>query len=219
MTLDSPADVEAELGYVETDIQRLLIELTPRLREWAVRVERWQRGRWRGAVLSATGVDLQTLIGPESVRQTLEAAINWNVSLVKDVSAQARQRIASSVFSGLNQRRPARDVAREIREAVAMTRRRSINIASHQLTAISSALDEERQSEAGLDVWAWRHSGKVHAREHHRARDGNLYSDNPARVGTKVGSKTVLAAPKRDDQPGMPPFCGCRRQGIVVFAE
>lgn len=54
---DSAADVRAEIDGAAEQVNRLLLLLTPDLRDWALRVERWHRGKWRGAVLSATAVD------------------------------------------------------------------------------------------------------------------------------------------------------------------
>ena len=217
MVTDSPADLSALLDGLAEELRRLVLDLTPSLREFVLRVETWTRGRWRGAVLSATGIDLGTLLGPLDARITVETAIERNVALVRDVSDQARGRIADAVFRGLNQRRPARDVAKDIREAVDMGRRRAVRIASHQLSSVSAELADERRREAGLDVWKWRHSGKLHPRPHHKARDGKLYSENSARVGTEIEGQTVLTPPEPDDWPGRPPFCGCRSQSVMVF--
>jgi len=199
LVTDSPADLQAALDAAGSDMERLFILLDAALRDWGVHVERWQREKWRGAVLTATGVDINTLIGPEDVRQTLEQIIAWNASLVRDVSAQARTRIGNAVFAGLQNRTPAREVAKQIREAVAMSRRRSINIASDQLSKLTSALASERRREAGLDQWKWRHSGKLHPRETHLARNGKLYDDETA----------------PEDLPGRLPFCGCREQAVI----
>lgn len=196
---DSPADLQAALDAAGSDMERLFIILDAALRDWAVQTERWQREKWRGAILSATGVDLGTMLGPEDVRQTLEATIAWNTSLVRDVSAEARRRIGNAVFAGLNQRKPAHEVAKEIREAVAMTRRRSINIASDQLSKLTSALASERRREASIDRWKWRHSGKLHPRKVHLARNGHIYDDSDA----------------PEDLPGRLPFCGCREQAVI----
>jgi hypothetical protein len=118
MTQDSPADVQAQIDGADNALQRLLLLLTPEIRDWSWSIERWYRGRWRGAVLAATGVDLQTIIGPEGVRETVEAVIARNVALVKDVSAQIQGRISDAVFRGLTERRTAREVATDIRTAV-----------------------------------------------------------------------------------------------------
>ncbi len=201
MTTDSPADLEGEIGTVEAELDRLFLELTPRLRDWVARIERWHRGKWRGAVLSASGVDLETMIGGSDVAETLDTLIGRNVGLVKDVSAQARGRIADSVFRGLTSRTPAREVAREIREAVGMARDRAIRIASDQLTKATSALDGERMRQAGIEKWKWVHSGKLHARPEHMARNGRIYS---------------FANPPAD-MPGQLPYCGCRKLAVVEF--
>jgi hypothetical protein len=215
MTTDSSADVEAQLSFVQQELNRLVLVLTPRLRSWALRVEAWQRGKWRGAVLSATGVDLQTLIGPEDVRDTLDSVIAWNTNLIRDVGEQARQRISNAVFSGLNQRKPAREVAKEIREATGMARDRSLRVASDQLNKLSGSLADERRREAGIDLWKWRHSGKRHPRADHVARDGKIYADTEAGAGANVEGQAVSAPPA--DRPSQLPYCGCRGLAVLVF--
>lgn len=201
MTTDAPADVERAVTSIGDEISRLLLVLTPRLRDWALRVEKFHRGKWRGAVLSAARVDLETMIGQMDVAETLETVISRNVALVRDVSAQAQGRISDAVFRGLTNRTPARDVAKDVREAVAMSRRRSINIASDQLTKLTSALDGERMRQAGIEKWEWKSSHKLHFRPEHQARDGKIYSfdDPPA------------------EMPGELPFCGCRKLAVVEF--
>lgn len=217
MTQDSPADVQREIDAADSAFQRLFLTLTPALRTWALRTEQVVRGRWRGAVLSATSVDLGTMVGPADARNTLEGYLNWNADLVADISAQAKKRISDAVFSGLTQRKPAREVAKEIREVVGMARARSIRVASDQLNKVANSLAEERRQEAGIDVWQWVHSGKLHPRAQHVARDGLLYTDNPAHVGKKVDGKMIHKAPERGDRPGQQPYCGCRSRGVLVF--
>jgi uncharacterized protein with gpF-like domain len=174
------------------------------LERWALRVEAWQRGRWRGAVLSATSVDLDTMLGPADMRVPLGTAIERNVGLVGSVSEQARTRISQAVFDGLTKRLPAREVAASVREAVAMSRRRSLGIASDQLTKLSESLNEERRRDAGLDEWEWVHSGKAHPRAEHKARNGVRYSDDPAK-----------GRPAPEDRPGQLPFCGCTSRAVL----
>lgn len=201
ITQDSPADVRAEIDGAAAAIDRLVLLLSPGLRGWVLRVEQWQRGKWRGAVLSATGVDLQTMLGAGDMRAPIETAIEWNTALIRDVSAQAQQRISNAVFDGLRNRTPAREVAKSIREAADMGRARSVRIASDQLIKITSSLAEERRREAGIDTWRWRSSHKLHYRPEHAARDGKEYTDE--------------TTPK--DRPGQLPYCGCRGQAVITF--
>ncbi len=219
MATDSPADIEGEIDRLGAAMQSLILTLTPEVRDWALRVEGYTRQKWRGAVLDAAGVDLSTLIGPEGVRETLQARIAANVALIKDVGQQAQTRIAGSVFRGLTERRTARDVAKEVREAVDMGRRRARNIAADQLVKISTELAEERRREAGMDVYEHVHSGKLHPREHHKARNGNFYSDNPQRVGKTVRGKVVKASPPQGDRAGQPAFCACRTKAVLVLED
>lgn len=212
LTQDSPADVQAEIDAADSVLQRLLLLLSPEIRDWAWSVERWYRGKWRGAVLAATDIDLATLIGPEGARQSVETAIQWNVNLVADVSSQVKQRISNAVFDGLRNRTPAREVAKTIGDAVGMGRDRSIRVASDQLTKLSNSLADERRREAGIDTWKWRWSHKLHGRKEHIARDGKEYADTAAGADETEG---ILPPP--DDRPGQLPYCGCRSQGVVRF--
>ena len=215
MVTDSPADVEQEVSSIAATLERLTLILTPQLTDWALNVERWQRGKWRGAVLSATGVDLGTLIGVGDVRATLETTIGWNTALVRDVSKQVESRIASAVFDGLRNRSPARDVAKQITNATGLGRKRARLIAADQLSKISESLADERRREAGLDVWEWKHSGKLNYRPDHKTRDGKLYGDNADSVGKVVNGKTVATPPK--DRPGQLIRCGCRSLSVLVL--
>jgi hypothetical protein len=201
LTTDSPDQVRTGIDGVADSLQRLVLQLTPATRDWAFRIEDWHRGKWERGVLSTTGIDLSTMIGPLDARDTIEASVARNVSLVRDVSEETRRRITDAVFRGFQQRTPAKEVGKEITEAVGMARRRANRIAADQTVKLGSALDAERQRQAGLDHWKWRHSGKLHPRLDHKARDGNVYTDENA--------------PK--DLPGQLPYCGCVRQGIVVF--
>lgn len=200
---DSVEETGGLIDDMVKEIERLVLRLSPELRRWAFQVERTHRGKWTRGVLAATDVDLTTTLGPEQVSETIEAVLQRNVSLVTDVSNEMRQRIADAVFRGFQQRTPAVEIARQIRESVSMGRARAIRIASDQTTKLSSALDAERQRQAGLDHWKWRSSHKLHYRPAHQARDGKIYTDETAPA----------------DLPGMLPFCGCTRQGIIVFDD
>ncbi|MDF0543343.1 hypothetical protein PX699_13375 [Sphingobium sp. H39-3-25] len=217
MVTDAPADVQAAIDGPADAISRLLLLLTPEIRDWVLSVSSYIDRSWSGAILSAAGVDISILIGPEDARQTVDAYLEWNTSLIRDVSAQARQRISNFVFTGLNQRKPAREVAKDIREAVSMGRDRSIRIASHQLSSLSSELARERRRQAGLDVFAWHHSQKRYPRQEHVKRNGVLYTENADLVGKKLDGRVVKLAPPADDRAGVRPACGCRERGILVF--
>lgn len=199
LTTDGAPELSSVIVSVEVGISRLMVTLRLRLERWAAMVEAAHRRKWAGAVKASTGLDISALIGPRDMRQPIAMTIERNVGLIKSVSDQARQRIGEAVFSGLNKRASARDVAADIRTAVAMGRRRSLNIASHQMTNLADQLAQERRREAGLDTFEWIHSGKVHARPEHVARNGKRYTDDDP----------------PPDMPGELPGCGCTSRAVL----
>lgn len=217
LTTDAASDINGQLDQAENEFLRLVLSLRAAMSDWAISIEKWQRNRWIGAALAASDVDLTTMLSVNDVQQPLEAAIEWNVSLVKDVSAQARQRIGTAVFDGLRNRTPAREVAAKVREATGMARDRSVRIASDQLSKLTAALNTERRTQAGLSVYEWKHSRKRHPRVRHEERDGNLYSSDPAMIGRVVEGKTVAQEVEPSDRPSRPPFCGCRELACIIW--
>jgi SPP1 gp7 family putative phage head morphogenesis protein len=207
MTTDSPSDVQGAIDGVQAEINRLVLMLTPDLRRWALQVERVMRGKWVRSVLSATDVDLDTVLTAGDVNNTVEASLSWNVALIRDVDAELRQRIANSVFAGFQRRAPAAEISKEIAEATGMARSRARRIAADQTVKLGSKLNEARQKQAGLSKYKYRHSGKMHPRSWHKARDGKIYPWN--------GPGSLPAG----DRAGEPPFCGCTAQGVVTFGD
>lgn len=216
---DSAADIQASIDAAQSEFERLVLQLTAALDRWGISTERWSRNKWRDAVLAATGVDLGTLIGPEDVRATIAQYLEWNTALIRDVSAQARQRISNAVFSGLQNNAPVRDVARDIREATGMARRRSIGIAADQSSKITSALAAERRRQVGLTIYKYRHSGKRHPRAEHVARNGKLYGETRADAGGEVDGQRVNDPIPQGRRAGQEPWCGCREQGVLVLSD
>jgi SPP1 gp7 family putative phage head morphogenesis protein len=194
MTTDSPADVHGEVAKVEAEASFLQILLNTRIADWVGKLEKWQRGKWTGAVLSATTVNLQTILGPADVRNTLENRIASNVDLIKDISAQNRRKMTQAVAQALTNRTPTKVLAKELREIVDVGKKRSIRIASDQLAKISSELSQERRREAGIDTFKWVSSGKVNARVEHAARNGKIYTEAnppPTRAGAEINCGCV----------------------------
>jgi len=201
LTTDSPVEVGAVLSATEDAVTRILLSIRLRLEAWALRTERWHRGKWSSTVKAATGVDIATMIGPKGAQTTVGAAIERNVGLVRSVSEQTRTRIGEAVFRGINKRSPAREVAKEIREATGMARRRALNVAADQTVKITAQLNTNRAIEAGLEYYEWVHSGKLHPREEHRARNGQRF-----KYGEPSG-----------DEPSDAPFCGCTARACLTL--
>jgi SPP1 gp7 family putative phage head morphogenesis protein len=198
---DAVGDLGVTADAIAAAINRLVLELTPALRRWAFRIEEWHRGKWIRAVLAGVEVGLETMIGPLDVAETIDAFLVRNTSLIRDINEQARGKVADAVLRGYQRRAPMSEITKEVREATNFARARARRVAGDQTVKLASALDRERQRQAGLDHWKWRHSGKLHPRLAHVERDGKLYTDKTA----------------PEDEPGELPFCGCVRQAVLVF--
>jgi hypothetical protein len=205
VTTDAAPELSGIIVSTEAGVSALSIMLRLRLERWAKRIEEAQRKRWAASVKRGSGIDIGMLVGPDDVRLPLGTVIERNVALVKSVSDQARTRMSDSVFRGLSERKPARDVAAELREAVDMGKRRSLFIASDQLSKAVETLNEERRRQAGLSMWEWISSHKAHPRPEHAARDGKRYDDNA----------TSGAHKPPEDRPGQLPYCGCTSRAVL----
>lgn len=199
---DEEADqLTAALNQAEAQASRVVVAALASLRDWTVRVENWHRGRFTGAVESGTGVKVQGVLLDADATEELALSVQRNTDLIRNVSDTMRQQIGQAVWQGISARSPRRDIAKQINGVIDGQRARALRIAVDQANKLSGALDELRQNQAGIDKFDWKHSGKVHYRPAHKARNGKRYRwDDPA---------------IRGDKPKQKPFCGCTAQAVV----
>jgi hypothetical protein len=206
---DAASDNEGILASLGAALSRLVLDLTPNLRSWTLRSEKTHRTKWQGAVLTASGIDISTILAASGQPQSVGDTIAWNVALMRDVGTKAQAQISSAVYAAFTARQPVADLARDIRDIVGMTRRRALGIAADQSSKLSAALDRERRDQAGIVEFRYRHSFKRHPRPWHAARDGKIYN---SATGQQVDGPDVIAP---DDRPGIPPWCGCREMAHI----
>lgn len=195
---DSP---EVVLNRIESGMVQAMVTFDRKFRDWMNRGVAMHYRTLMARLRYVTNVDLSTIIPLTSPTDTFEDLLRWNTELVRNINEQTRQRIASAVYSGLTNRTPVAIVAREIREATAMSTARARRIASDQTVKLSSALDDQRMKELGMEGYEWMHSGKAHPRPEHKARNGDYFQ-----FGSTVD---------KTDAPGQAPFCGCKRRMVL----
>lgn len=200
---DAPSDdLQGELDLGEDELTRLLLLLTPRLRDWTIKLERWHRRKFIAAVLSPTGVNLGTLLNPAG--ETMEAFNQSILALIRNIDDDTRNAIAGEVWRGFQARTPRRQVAKAIAERVEVSRKRALFIASDQTQKMAARLDQARQEEAGFEEYEWMKSGKKNFRPVHAARHGKIYS---------------WKKPPEDGHPGTQPYCGCKARAHLVIPD
>lgn len=198
---DDVPGLGGEINASEESVSRLIVKLTTDIQSWIVAAEAIHRKAFIASAKTAAGVNLSTILTVDGVQTTVDAILQANLGLIRNVSDDLRKRIADAVFRGFQIRQPMRDLAAIINEATDLGRRRSLLIASDQTTKMASALDRERQQEIGIDQFIWRHSGKVHYRPEHKARDGQIFRWDDEGIA--------------DDLPGYAINCGCKAQAYV----
>lgn len=174
------------------------------MRQWKAWSDDGARMHFKGMVSRLkykTGIDLSTRMTARGEPATFDDLLRWNTELIRNISEEMRQKIASAVYSGLTSRTPPDVIAKQITEATGMARARARRIASDQTVKLSAALDNQRLVELGVDGYEWMHSGKLHFRPEHLARNGDYI---------KFGSKI-----DKEDPPGHAPFCGCKRRMVL----
>jgi len=206
---DAVFDLDSILAAIEGSLEQLVISVTPRLREWSLSAERWHRNRWSGAILAGTGIDPRTMLGPSDVNDTVQAFVSRNVQLIRSVSDDTRAKVSDIVLRGYASRIPLRQVAKEMSEAVAFSRKRALRIASDQNSKLAGRLDQARQEQAGISQFAYHHGAPMHPRKWHAARNGKIYEwdtlhqvDGPDQIDPT-------------DAPSIPPFCTCRTRAVI----
>lgn len=201
--LDRTDPLSGLFAQLTIEVNRLLDDIEVDAEDFAAATEAWHRDKWQRAVLTGTGINLGTLIGPAEAQETIGDFIARNTALVRNVSDETRRKIADLVYRGLQERLTPTEVGREISRQLGISRRRANRIAQDQANKLNGALDRQRQREAGIEFWKWRHSGKRHFRPEHKARDGKIYTDQNAPT----------------DLPGQLPFCGCVREAVIITDE
>ena len=201
-TSDSVIDLEAVIRFIEEYVAGLVqTEIRTGISAWANRMAEWHFARFVAGIKYVTNVDLTTIMGSSGQEMTLSEFLARNTALIRDVSDQTRGRVADIVFRNAQLRTPLRQVAKELSEATGLARKRALRIAVDQNTKLSASLDRERQLQVGITSFEWDHSGKVHYRPEHLARDHKIFpwSSEVARL----------------DPPGFAPFCGCKARGVL----
>lgn len=197
---DGVTETEAELAAAQTVANTVIVTLTADLEGWINRLARWHRNRWSDNVRSKTGVSIADFLTNAAVEAELRASLAWNVSLIRNVSDQARDRISNIVWAGWRNGAPRKEIAKQINEAVGLGVKRSRRIAIDQATKLSSDLDRARMLEAGIQDWTWIHSRKQNPRHDHVIRNGKEYN---------------WITNRPPDLPGQLPFCGCKSRALL----
>lgn len=206
LTRDDAADnLQSALEGVADGASRLAVSLTPALRSWVVRIERWHRGRWVSGVRQGANADVSSLLDDLAAAPEVKAHQEWAAGLIRDMSEDMRRRVEGSVFRAIADRTDLDAVQKELREAADIGSRRAKFIASDQANKLGGKLDELRHREAGITQYRWETALDDRVRPTHAANQGKVFdwSKPPAATG----------------HPRSEPRCRCTAQAYVPLLE
>ena len=173
----------------------------------------WQESRAENSQLSASGVSRDTPLRSGENEETVFELIRRNAMRIENLDPSLVDQVADTVFKGMNERKPAREVARELSAITRFERALSLEIASYQLRLAATALDTERMCRAGMEDFIWVYSGALDEVPSHKARDGKRYNFHTRR---EVGGDDEIPA---NDMPGLDPACKCLKRMIIDLED
>ena len=188
------------LSRAEEDAYRVVAEQKANAQAWTVRVEKWHLGQWVSALKSGAGVSIAGVLLNEDAADQISFALERNASLITNLSADMQKRVEQTIWQGVANQVPRRELAKQLQESLDIGRSRALTIARDQTNKLSGELDRLRQEQAGITSYEWVDSGKVHYRPEHRSRRGKIYRWDK---------------PPADGHPRTQPNCGCSAKAVL----
>lgn len=180
----------------------IIVYQTQLLGRWVTRVGAWHGNRTIKAVKSATGVDITPYMLMSDIAEQLQNAVERNVALARKLSRDTQSRLASVIMQSFLLRRNKRDTLREIAKALGTTQVAARRIAEDQHRKLVAALTQMRQMQLGIRKYRWVTRGDDRVRQHHRERNGRVFS---------------WSSPPFDGHPGHPVNCRCVPEAVLEF--
>lgn len=123
-----------------------------------------------------------------------------NARLIQGMSEEALNRIQTITTTGAQQGKLTKDIAKQIKHQMGVSKNRANLIARDQTGKLLGAMNETRQKEAGVNQYIWRTSNDDRVRDEHAAREGEVFSWD---------------SPPEDGHPGQPINCRCTAEPIL----
>lgn len=162
--------------------------------------------------LSVAGLKAPVANYNASVANTLKASVDYNHTLITNLSKEVHEQVYTGVMLSLTSPNPEEQGMSGIQQALAKagieSEKRVDLIVRDQTSKIYSALSDARMEQNGVDEFEWLHSsaGKV-PRHTHVEKDGLIF---------KLNDPRLWEGPKADQgPPGWAINCRCRKVPII----
>lgn len=132
---------------------------------------------------SVFGIDV--FMNEPWLKDQLKLFASQNSQLITSLPDQELERVSGIVERGLQEGKPYKEVAKEIKNSFGITDRRAKLIARDQTKKLNSSLTKLRQQELGVEEYIWQTVQDERVRPTHQANNGKKFrwDDPPAKTG------------------------------------
>lgn len=162
--------------------------------------------------LSLAGVNQPRATYNAAVANTLQAASDFNNTLIVGISEDVHEKIYTGIMLSLTSPNPEEQggpgIAKTLKEVGGFADNRINLIARDQTSKLYSSLSDDRMEENGVEEFEWMHShaGKA-PRKTHVEKDGKIF---------KLNDPELWTGPKADQgPPGWAINCRCRKIPVI----
>lgn len=166
--------------------------------------------------LSTAGIEPPRESINVAIRNTLNASVDFNHTLIANIQKDVHEKIYSAVMLSLTSPNPEEQgvsgIQNALREIGGFAKKRIDLIARDQTSKINSTLSMERLESAGCTHFKWLHSsaGKV-PRQDHVEKNGKIFA---------IDDPRLWEGPKADQgPPGWAINCRCRMMPVFGYSE
>lgn len=161
-------------------------------REFGDRTSDFQRAQLNKQIHAAIGVEVP--ISDRRLGPLIQDFTKTNVELIQSIPEQYFEQLQERMLDGMADGIRPESLASELEERYGVAESRAQLIARDQIGKFYGDLNEERQTELGIEGYIWRGALDQRERSEHTEREGKFFSwDNPP----------------EDGHPGEPIQCRC----------
>lgn len=160
--------------------------------------------KWVASIKAGANIDVSNLLRDDDLVNLLSIRSEQFNSLITNLSQDVLNRIERETLGSIFEGRSNADIAKSLQEIDGIGRTRARLIARDQASKLNGAMNEFRQSQAGITQYKWSTILDGRERPAHHARNGKIFSWDK---------------PPYDGAPGQAINCRCRALAIIPDDE
>lgn len=185
---------EEELNTInENEFDKIFIEekefFKKTLLTTGVLISIFNRKQWQKIIKQAIGIDFFTYENWENT--FLNTWVTNNVNLIKGLTEEYRKKIVNTIIDNFSRNIALEDLKTNLKNINKTFSNYRINlIAKDQVNKLNAQLSEQRQKDAGIEIYIWNTARDERVRPKHAAMQGKLCRWDNATVYSDDGGKT-----------------------------